>query len=504
MALFSCSFSPPSPDPQSWNKLIKKQALKGNPEQALLSYKCMQEAGVVADNFTYPILLKSVAIISHLSVGLTLHGQTIKSGFSNNPFVGTALLNMYSSFGCIDDVHKVFDNMLVKDVIAWNSVLDAYLSCGHVDNAKEVFDSMPRKDLFSYNIMVSGYAVVGRVDCARRVFDEIPVKDVVSWNSIILACCNAGDMEEAHELFEEMPEQNVVSWNTMIMGYLGNGLADDAISQFEEMRTRKFEPDQLAITAILSACAHLGSLNKGREVHIYAHECGIVSSPHVTTSLIDMYAKCGSIKSALEVFYKSQVKNIYCWNAVISALSLHGYGSASLNFYNDMRDNHERPDDVTFIALLNACSHAGLVKEGCKFFSCMERDYGVIPKMEHYGCIVDLLGRAGFLESALRLIDSMPFEPGKTVLGALLSACVNYGDLEIGEKVVKLVSERNDHLSDGEYMMVANLYASCNQWEKANRWREMMNDSTEVAKTAGVSVFEVNGRVYKFLAGIEA
>lgn len=504
MALFSCSFSPPSPDPQSWNKIIKKQALDGNPEHALLSYKCMQEDGVFADNFTYPILLKSVTILSKLRVGLTLHGQTIKSGFSNHPFVGTALLNMYSSFGYIDDAHKVFDNMFVKDVIAWNSVLDAYVSCGHVENARKVFDSMPCKDLFSYNIMVSGYAVIGSVACARRVFDEIPVRDVVSWNSMMLACCNAGDMEEAHKLFNEMPERNVVSWNTMIMGYLGNGLADDAISLFEEMRNGNFEPDYLTITATLSACAHLGSLNKGREVHIYAQECGIVSSPHVTTALIDMYAKCGSIKSSLEVFYKSQVENIYCWNAVISALALHGYASASLNFYNDMRDNHVIPDDITFIALLNACSHAGLVKEGCKFFGSMERDYGVIPKMEHYGCIVDLLGRAGFLESALRLIDSMPFEPGKSILGALLSACVNYGDLEIGEKLVKLVSERNDHLSDGEYMMVANLYASCNQWEKANKWREMMNDSTEVAKTAGVSVFEVNGRVYKFLAGIEA
>ncbi|KAF5461341.1 hypothetical protein F2P56_017449, partial [Juglans regia] len=488
-------------NPRSWNENIKKQVLKGHPKKAILTYLRMQELGFHADNYTFPILLKAAGDLPSSRVGFALHGQTIKTVFCVHVFVQTALLNMYSSLGFIGDACKVFENMPVKDVVAWNSMLDAYVSSGQMDNATELFDSMPLKDLSSFNIMVSGYASTGRIISARRIFSDIPAKDTVSWNSMILACTNAGDMVEAQTLFKEMPAKNIISWNIMVRGYIRNQLYSEAVDFFDKMQAgNHVEPDFLTVTGVLTACARLGSLERGTKTHTHAKDHGLDSSPHVTTALIVMYAKCGSLRNALEVFYKSQVKDIYCWNAIISGLALHGLGDAALKFFHKMRENCIMPDDITLIGILSACSHSGLVEDGCQLFDRMERDFGITPKREHYSCMVDLLSRAKLLNRAFQLIEAMPFEPGESILGALLSACVIHRDFDTGEKLMKLYSERTSLLSDGEFMMFANLYAAFGKWEEAERWRGKMNDSG-IAKTAGCSIIEVNGKFHKFLAG---
>lgn len=499
---------------QSWNKIIKRQLFDETPERAILTYLHMQELGhFAADNYTYPILLRAVCSLGHPRLGLPLHGQTIKTGFCNHSFVQTALLNFYSHFGRVTDARTIFDQISEKDVVAWNSMLDAYASDGEMGHAEMLFDSMACKDILSYNIMVSGYARTGDMVMAEKVFDEISKRDIISWNSMILACCNAGDMKRAQDFFERSREQrNVVTWNTMLTGYIGNGYFDSAVSLFEDMIEKDNDLDHVTIASVLSAIANLGSLDKGEKIHILAIDKGLASSPHVTTALIDMYAKCGKIESSLEVFYKSIIKDIYCWNAIISGLALHGHAFAAFKLFDAMMKHHHndnnkvRPDDITFIALLGACNHAGLVQKGIEIFNLMEKEYHIIPKSEHHGCIVSLLGRAGFLDDAFQFIETtttMPFEASETVLGALLGACVNHRDLKVGEKVVKLLLKMKtvENLSDGEYMMIANLYASCNEWEEANRWMKKMNDEG-VYKTAGFSsITVVNGGMHRFLSG---
>ncbi|KAL8231676.1 hypothetical protein R6Q57_001454 [Mikania cordata] len=496
---------PPSPfdqiDLKTWNKIIKRQAIEGNTKGAFQSYQQMQES-FTPDNFTYPMLLKAVSNLFDRRLGLALHAQIAKTPFRNHMLVQTSLLNMYSFAKEIDDARKVFDEMQVKDIVAWNSMLDAYVSSGNMDIAIQLFQSMPNRDLFSFNIMLSGYAEIGDLDSASKLCNEMPQRNIISRNSMILACGKHGDMEEARKVFDEMPERDVISWNTLIGAYLNNGLFDQVIMLFETMKADKtVRPDYLTVTTALSACAGLGLLEKGREIHVYALYLGLTSSTHVTTSLIDMYAKCGCMVSFLNVFYKSKSQDVFCWNALISGLALHGYGVAAFKMFDEMMQR-TKPDDITFIAMLSACSHSGLIKEGQALFESMEINYGVTPRMEHYGCIVDLLGRAGFLENAYMIIETMPFRPGRSVLGALLSACVNYKDLEIGEKIVKMLLsiEGEDGLNDGDYMMVSNLYASCDQWDAADRWRAMMNDSG-IVKTAGLSSIEVGNRAHKFLAG---
>ncbi|KAJ6329837.1 hypothetical protein OIU76_008627 [Salix suchowensis] len=481
MAGLSCNCVLPSPEMRKWNEIIKKYMLNGDAVQAMVTYVNVQEIGFRADNFTFPILLKAAGSWSSPRIGLALHGQTIKAGLSSHVFVQTALLNMYRSHRCVADACKVFEKMPVKDVVAWNSILDAYASTGKMDDALKVFNSMPSKDLSSFNIMISGYSSTGKTLSARSIFDNMAEKDIVSWNSMILAYIQGEDMERACDLFREMPAKSIITWNTMVKGFLQNQLYGEVLDLFDEMKNTNCLPDYLTVTGVLSACAHSGSLKKGTEVHIYAIDNGLASGPHVTTALIDMYAECGSIQQGLQVFYKSQVKDIYCWNALISGLALHGHGYAALNLFDKMRNNHTRPDDITFIGLLSACSHSGLVQEGSHLFNSMQDEFGISPKIEHYGCMVDLLSRARHLDWALQLIKAMPFKPGETILGALLSACIVHQDLDVGERVVKLASSRGNCLRDGELMMFSNLYASCGQWEEANKWREMMNDAATVS-----------------------
>lgn len=503
MALVHCSlvYSLSSLDSglQRWNKVMKKRVSEGYPEQAILAYIKMLQVGFNADNFTFPVLLKAASSLSS-SIGFTLHGQALKTGFSGHCFVGAALLDMYSAFGAIHDATKVFEKMDVRDVVVWNSMLTAYVSSGRMDNALKLFNNMPLKDLASFNIMISGYAKIGRKASARSIFDRIHDKDIVSWNSMILACTKVGDMSGARNLFDAMPNKNVITWNTMFSGYLHAQLYAEAVDLFDEMKAGKHEADHLTVALVLSACAHLGWLGKGTEMHIFAQDLELASSSHAATALIDMYAKCGSIHLSLQVFHKTQIKDIYCWNAMISGLALHGHGHDALYLLDKMRDKGVKPDDITFIGLLSACSHGSLVQEGCRLFHAMEKEFGLPPKLEHYGCMVDLLGRAGFLDPAFQLIKAMPFEPGESILGALLSACVIHQDLKTGEKVMQLITSKTHYMSDGEFMMFANLYASCGRWEEADRWRERMNHSG-ITKTAGGSTIEINGKFYRFLAG---
>ena len=503
MALSHCSFLLSRVDSglQRWNRVIKRRVNEGNPEQAILAYVEMLRVGFHADNFTFPVLLKAASNLSSCCIGFTLHGQAVKTGFCGHCFVGAALLDMYSGFGAIDHATKVFEELAVRDVVVWNSMLAAYASCGQMDNALILFANMPQHDLVSFNIMISGYAKIGRKASARSIFDRTHAKDVVSWNSMILACTNVGDMRDARNLFDVMPEKNIVTWNTMISGCLHAQLYAEAVDLFEEMKAGNREADHLTVTLVLSACAHLGWLGKGTEMHVYAQDHGLASSLHVATSLIDMYAKCGSIEKSLLVFYKSPMKDVYCWNAVISGLALHSHGYASLKLLHEMRESGVRPDEITFIGVLTACSHGSLVKEGCWLFNCMEKEFGIPPKIEHYGCMVDLLGRAGFLDPAFQLVKAMPFEPGESILGALLSACVIHQDLETGEKVINLITtSKAHHVSDGELIMFANLYASCGRWKEADKWRHRMNESG-IKKPAGGSTIEVNGNFHRFLAG---
>ncbi|XP_058090782.1 pentatricopeptide repeat-containing protein At5g48910-like isoform X2 [Magnolia sinica] len=343
-----------------------------------------------------------------------------------------------------------------------------YTNCGSVDFACRLFDKMFDFNVVSCNAMMSGYLKVGDLGSARSLFDKMPERDLVSWSTVIAGCVQLGDIKKALELFTEM----------------------------QDLRIRA---DEVILASLLSASAQMGALYRGKWFHAYIYRSNVKLDVVLSTSLIDMYSKCGGVDIALRVFRLMPKKDTLAWNAIITGLAMNGCGEKSLGVFLEMQSEGKRPDDVTFIGVLCACSHAGLLDEGFRYFECMTRDYRINPRIEHYGCMVDLLGRAGLLEDAQDFISRMPVEPNAAIWGALLGGCIIHGNVELGECVGRLLIELEPHHS-GRYVLLSNLYANANRWDDARNIREMMKEKG-VQKIPGQSTIEAMGAVHEFVMG---
>jgi pentatricopeptide repeat protein len=296
-----------------------------------------------------------------------------------------------------------------------------------------------------------------------------------------------------------MSQGDVVSWTTMIAGYAQNGHANDAVKLFRQMLLVDMKLDPVTITSVLPAVACLAALQQGKEIHGYTIRRGILANVFVGSALIDMYAKCGNIDIAHKVFYQLPERNVVSWTAMIVAYGMHGLCDDALICFSQMQQAGMKPNHITFIGVLSACSHAGLVDKGWQYFDCMTKDYCIKPQIDHYACMIDLLGRAGYLDEALHFLNRMPLEPGPVVWGSILGACRIYRNVKLG----KLASE---HLFDlepnnpGNYVLMSNIYTESGRWDDAVQVRAMMKDRG-LKKMPGCSWIEVNNNVHTFLAG---
>ncbi|XP_011624162.2 pentatricopeptide repeat-containing protein At2g29760, chloroplastic-like [Amborella trichopoda] len=349
------------------------------------------------------------------------------------------------------------------------------------------------------NALLGMYGKCGCIEKARRVFDEMPERSLVSWVSMMHAYGVVKRVEEARKIFDEMPERNAVAWTCMVGVYARVGSFAEALKLFKEMQCASVKPNEATLVSITSICAHMGALELGRWVHSLMGEHGIKLSIRLGTSLIDMYSKCGTLELALMVFHEMPERNVNSWTAMIVGLALHGEGKGAIDLFSHMEGQGLKPNCVAFVGVLSACSHAGLVDEGLHYFELMSSRYHLEPKIEHYGCLVDLLGRAGRLREAREFIESMPFEPNSAVLGALMGACLAHGNLELGEWVGRWLLELEPHHC-GRYIVLSNIYASCKRWDEALNVRKMM-DERGVYKKPGFSWVELNGVVHQFHVG---
>ncbi|KAK4282506.1 hypothetical protein QN277_013872 [Acacia crassicarpa] len=426
-----------------WNTLIRArvQHSASSPHSSLSVYLRMRFHGVLPDLHTYPFLLQSFKFPSHLRLGQQIHAQLFLFGLSNDPFVQTSLINMYSS-------------------------------CGDL-----VF--------------------------ARQVFDEIPQPDLPSWNSIIHANANAGMIDFARKLFDEMPERNVISWSCMINGYVSCAEYKAALSLFHDLQMcedQKLQPNEFTISAVLSACGRLGALEQGKWLHAYIDKCGMKIDVVLGTSLIDMYAKCGDIEKARFMFdILGPEKDVMAWSAMISALAMHGRAEESLELFARMINNGVRPNAVTFVGVLCACVHGGLVREGIEYFKGMTTEFGIIPLIQHYGCMVDLYSRAGRVEEAQKVVKSMPMKPDVLIWGSLLSGARMHGDIETCEVSLKKLVEL-DPSNSGAYVLLSNVYAKLGRWRQVRRLRDFM-ETRGIKKVPGCSLVEIDGTIHEFTAG---
>lgn len=347
------------------------------------------------------------------------------------------------------------------------------------------------------------YSSCGNLMLARQAFDEITQPDLPSWNSIINASVKAGLVDIARKLFDEMPERNVISWSCMINGYGRCGEYKEALALFREMQkveVNGVKPNEYTMSSVLLACGRLGALEHGKWVHAYIGKCGMEVDVVLGTSLIDMYAKCGSIERAKWVFDNmGPNKDVMAWSAMISGSAMHGHAEECLELFAKMTDYGVRPNAITFLGVLCACVHGGLVSEGQEYFRRMSEDFGITPLIQHYGCMVDLYGRAGLIKEACVLVKSMPMEPDVLVWGALLSGSRMHGDIETCEIALKKLIEL-DPTNSGAYVLLSNVYAKRGRWADVRHVRDLM-EARGIKKVPGCSLVELAGVLHEFLVG---
>ncbi|KAA8520509.1 hypothetical protein F0562_014765 [Nyssa sinensis] len=373
-----------------------------------------------------------------------------------------SMIDGYVKFGMVNVARELFDFMPLemRNLISWNSIICGYAQS--VDGFKlawDLFETMPARDLVSWNLMIGGCVNCGKMEVAHALFNQMPVRDVVSWANMIHGYAKLGSVNIARALFDEIPERDVVSCNAMMAGYVQHGHCMEALKLYHDMLSeRKLYPDVATLLIALSAIAQLGHIDEGITIHRYIEENRFILGGRLGVALIDMYSKCGSIENALLVFEDIKEKSVDHWNAMIGGLAIHGLGELAFELFMEMEKLSVNPDDITFISVLNACGHAGLVKEGLLCFELMRRVHKLEPKLQHYGCMVDILGRAGHIKSARNFIEKMPIEPNDVIWRTLLSACKNYENFDIGEPVANHLIGL-DSCNSSSYVLMSNMYA---------------------------------------------
>ncbi|GLT75235.1 hypothetical protein SLA2020_469740 [Shorea laevis] len=529
------------PNKYMYNSLIRGYVTSDNPAKAISFYHQMVGSGLSPNEFTLPFVLKACSSKSAYWVLVLVHGQAIKLGIGSVVCVQNALISCYVVCGLIHSARQLFDGMLERTRISWNSIIGGYTRVGSCKEAFLLFKEMRKLgvepdvitlvnllsacsqnceldmgryvhlyivitgveiDLILRNALLDMYAKSGRLHLAQRVFDRMADKNVVSWTTLLGAYAKCGLLELAQQIFSQMPEKNLVSWNSMISCYVREGQCREALALFQNMCDSGVLPDEAALVSVLSACSQIGDLVLGKKTHNYVCSNDIIPSVTLYNSIIDMYAKCGALESVVNIFNKMPEKNLVSWNVVIGALALHGRGLEAINVFEEMLAHGISPDGITFTGLLSACSHSGLVGQGHYYFDKMTTVYRIPCEIEHYACMVDLLGRGGLLEEAVRLIKGMPLKPDVVVWGALLGACRMHGNVNIARQVLKQILELEPH-NAGLYVLLSNLFCEAQRWEDVKNIRKLMNDR-RIIKGKAISFIEIEGRVNEFMVADES
>ncbi|XP_008794510.3 pentatricopeptide repeat-containing protein At2g22410, mitochondrial-like [Phoenix dactylifera] len=526
----------PEPNKFMWNSLIRGHSNSDNPKEALFLHRRMLRSGLLPNHFTLPFVLKSCARASAHMEALMVHAMIFKLGSESQIFVMNALLHAYSSCGLMSLVRKVFDEIPYRNVVSWNSVIGGYSQLDDCGEAFALFREMRESglepdeftlvsllsacsqmgslnlgrlvhhyivvmganiDMILGNALVDMYGKCGDLGLAQKCFDGMPVRNVVTWTSIVCAHAKHGLIDDARCWFDRMPERNIVSWNAMIFCYVQNGLCHEGFDLYTQMQDLRVLPDETTLVAVLSACGQNGNLVIGKKIHDYI--CANIANPSVTlfNSLVDMFAKCGYKDTALGLFGRMPEKNVVSWNVIIGALAMHGCAFDAVELFKRMVSKGFSPDGITFTGLLCACSHRGLLEVGQHYFEAMTDVYKVPHEIEHYACMVDLLGRGGQLEKAVQLIKCMPMKPDVVIWGALLGACRIHGNVKVGKQVMKQLLELETN-NGGLYVLFSNMYSDVHQWEDMKNLRKLMKERG-IKKDKATSFIEIDNNAYRFL-----
>ncbi|XP_044461516.1 pentatricopeptide repeat-containing protein At5g16860 isoform X2 [Mangifera indica] len=528
-------------DRVSWNTIVAAYMQSGNVETGFLLFNRMTyDAKVQMDAFSLVNVLPACASIGAWLRGKQVHGYAMRNGLFEDVFVGNALVDMYAKCGMMEEAKKVFERMKVKDVVSWNAMVTGYSQIGSFEDALGLFEKMMKEkiqlNVVTWSAVISGYAQRGHGYKALDVFRQMQScgskPNIITLMSLLSGCAsvgallhgkevhcyaikcflsldlsNSGDdlviinalidmyakckkLNVAHAMFDTIAptERNVVTWTAIIAGYSQHGEANDALGLFAQMvlHDRFVKPNAFTLSCVLMACAHLAALRFGKEIHTFVLRNQYESNMlFVDNSLLDMYSKSGDINAARVVFDNMPQRNAVSWTSLMSGYGMHGHGDEVLYLFDEMKEGGPVPDGIAFLVVLYACSHSGMVDEGLNYFYGMSKEYGISPGPEHFACIVDLLGRAGRLDEAMKLIKDMPMEPSPVIWVALLNGCRIHANIELGEYAANQLLELESE-NDGSYTLLSNIYANAGRWKDVARIRSLMKH-TGIKKRPGCS-----------------
>ncbi len=492
-------------DVYSWNRRLSKYVKAGKYQRVMMLYQQMQHEGLRLSTFTFVPVLTACANLRALEDGRCVHQQVIQNGCESDVFVATSLIDMYTKCESMEEAWEVFNKMPSRNVVSWNAMILGNVKCGQGQKALELFQQMQPEgvppDPVTFVGILNACASLQALEEGRHTHEQIIQNscesNVFVGSSLVDMYAKCGSMEEAWRVFNKLPSHDVVSWTAMLLGHVKCGEGQKALNLFRQMQWEGVKPAPLTFVGALNACASIVALEEGRSVHKQINESHCESEVIVGSSLIDMYAKCGSMEDAWRVFNRMPSRDVVTWTAMLNGFSMHGHGGEAIAHFEQMCEECIEINNITFVCLLSACSHAGLVYEGLCYFDSMNLVYRICPTVEHYTCMVDILGRAGHLHEAEDMIKTMTGEPSIAVWMALLGASRIHGDAEVGERIAKRVLEIDPGNFAG-YVLLSNIYAAAGKLELREdvQWQR---EKLGVKKQSGCTRIELNNEVHTFI-----
>jgi pentatricopeptide repeat protein len=494
-------------DMVSWTGMVACYAENCFYEESLQLFNQMRIFGYMPNNFTISGALKSCLGLEAFDVGKSVHGCALKTSYDHDLYVGIALLELYAKSREIVDAQRLFEEMPKNDLIPWSLMISRYAQSDRSKEALKLFLRMRQTSVvpnnFTFASVLQACASLALLNLGKQIHSCVLKfglnSNVFVSNAIMDVYAKCGEIEISMKLFEELPDRNDVTWNTIIVGYVQLGDGERAMNLFTYMLGHDMQPTEVTYSSVLRACASLAALEPGLQIHSFTIKTMYNKDTVVANSLIDMYAKCGRINDARLTFDKMNKRDEVSWNAMICGYSMHGISMEALNLFDMMQHTDCKPNKLTFVGVLSACSNAGLLYEGRAHFESMSRDYDIKPCIEHYTCMVWLLGRLGQFGEAMKLIGEIPFQPSVMVWRALLGACVIHKNVDLGSVCAQHVLEMEPH-DDATHVLLSNMYATAGRWDSVAFVRRNMQRK-KVKKEPGLSWVENQGVVHYFSVG---
>ncbi|KAK7316611.1 hypothetical protein RJT34_00202 [Clitoria ternatea] len=494
----------------SWTALMCGYLQNGDAKTSLSLFSKMGRSTVKPNEFTLSTCLKASGILGIAESGMQIHGVCAKSDFDWVPVVGNSIIDMYSKCGKVGDAERVFNTMAVRNVISWNAMIVGYTNGRSGEEALNLFRKMQEKgevpDGYTYSSTLKACSCVGSVGkgmqihaaLIRQRFPYLAQSAVAG--ALVDLYVKSGRITEARRVFDRTEKKSVTSWSSLILGYAQEDNLPEAMHLFKQLRESRYKLDGFVLSSLIGVFADFSLLEQGKQMHAYTIKvpCGL-SETSVANSVLDMYMKCGLTDQAEALFREMAARNVVSWTVMITGYGKHGIGNKAIQLFKEMQENGVEPDSVTYLAVLSACSHSGLINEGQRYFSSLCDNSHSKPQIEHYACMVDLLGRGGRLKEAKDFIEKMPMKPNMGIWQTLLSGCRMHGDVEMGKEVGDIVLSLDGN-NPANYVMMSNIYADAGYWNECEKLRDTVKRKG-LRKEAGRSWVEIDKEIHVFYNG---